>query len=137
MVFLRNLLLVLVAALFMMYLLLLSFLLNGVVAQDVFTELLQLLLRGQLIGLIIGVIINFGALLPMYRKKEWDLHIVVPQALFYIVIEGIILVIVLFFVQSPALFETALISGFLIGSLVPVLAYSGEVRKEHSPDVVV
>lgn len=130
--FLRNLMVVLVLVLLIFYVWILSLANSGLIEQEQFNRLLRQMLYGQIIGLLIGIIISFLCLLPYYLRKEWDLHIVVPNGLFFhMVISVIIFFVFTIFNFFEVMVESSGLLGYLIGGLIPILAYSGEVKKER------
>ncbi|MHA2101193.1 MAG: hypothetical protein ACW99A_21210, partial [Candidatus Kariarchaeaceae archaeon] len=84
-------------------------------------------------GGIIGLIIAFFELLPKYIRKQWDLHIVVPYFLMLHLSLSIFVNIAQFMVSRyDNLFKIGFGIGFVIGGLIAIIAYIGEVKIEHT-----
>lgn len=129
-------LITLVLVLFVLFLYLWLLLLARSFDDEYYTEFLRTSVRdlslGLLAGIISGIIVAFFELIGKYRSKEWDLHIVVPYFLkLHLSLALLILVLILFLDFSGFLEQGALI-GFNIGGLIGIVAYAGEVKKEHS-----
>jgi hypothetical protein len=102
-------------------------------------ELIQLIIVemgfGLLYGGIAALILSFLILLPKYIKKEWDLHIIVPYALIRHLIILFIIIITLIFLPWTIYFKNGIGIGYNIGGFVAIIAYAGEVKREHSGEM--
>ncbi len=78
-------------------------------------------------SIIGGIIYGFIILLPMYIKKIWDLHKITPIYLIFLLIATIIIV----FLQFTIIMQSGIIIGGVIGGLITIIAYAGEIKKEH------
>ena len=87
---------------------------------------------GLLIGIISGIVAAFMELIKKYVSKEWDLHVVVPYFLKVHLLLSLILLLVSFLTDLPAFIEQGFIIGFNIGGLIGIVAYAGEVKREHT-----
>lgn len=130
--FLRNLLLILGIVILFFYTWILILNLNEVIDPNYFVNTLRDMIRGHLIGIIAGLVGGFLILMPYYYRKQWDLHIVVPNSLFIHLLAAAVIFLFnsLTSIFSP-LFESAILMGYLVGGLIAILAYAGEVKKEH------
>ena len=105
---------------------------NGLVPDEYLEESVTSISRGILWGSITGVLAAFFILLPKYIKKEWDLHVVVPYFLtIHLVLSIIYIIGSLFILDKEVLFKYGLGFGFVIGGLIGIIAYMGEVHIEH------
>ncbi len=99
-------------------------------------ELIQLIIVDMGFGLLYGgiaaLVISFLILLPKYINKEWDLHIIVPYALIRHLIVLFILIITLIFLPWTVYLKNGIGIGYNIGGFLAIMAYAGEVKKEHS-----
>ncbi len=105
---------------------------NGLVSQEYLESSISSISRGILWGGITGVILAFFILLPKYIKKEWDLHIVVPYFLtIHLILSILFIVGSMILLDRETLFKYGLGFGFVIGGLIGIIAYMGEVHIEH------
>lgn len=120
--------------LFFTWILILTY--NGIVQQDFLKSSLKETGYGILFGIITGIVISVIYLLNYYLKKQWDLHVIVPNFLRIFMIEIIILYILsfIFFKNLNLLTKNSFIIGFVVGGLISIIAYAAEVKKEHTSD---
>lgn len=105
---------------------------NGLVSQEYLETSITSISKGILWGGITGIIVAFFVLLPKYIKKEWDLHIVVPYFLMiHLTLSIIYIVGSMVFLDRETLYKYGLGFGFVIGGLIGIIAYMGEVHIEH------
>ena len=99
-------------------------------------ELIQLIIVDMGFGLLYGgiaaLVVSFLFLLPKYIKKEWDLHIIVPYALIRHLIILFVIIIVLIFLPWTIYIKNGIGIGYNIGGFLAIIAYAGEVKREHS-----
>jgi hypothetical protein len=106
---------------------------NDLVSQDYLENSIYEISKGILWGGIIGILIAFIELLPKYIKKEWDLHEVVPYFFIFHLSLSIIVNIAQFFVSRyEELFKIGFGIGFVLGGMIAIIAYIGEVKLEHT-----
>ncbi|MHA2275445.1 MAG: hypothetical protein ACXAC2_06750 [Candidatus Kariarchaeaceae archaeon] len=106
---------------------------NNLVPQDYLEDSVYKIGEGMIWGGIIGLIIAFFELLPKYIRKQWDLHIVVPYFLMLHLSLSIFVNIAQFMVSRyDNLFKIGFGIGFVIGGLIAIIAYIGEVKIEHT-----
>lgn len=133
--FIRTLLLIMGISVLFFYLWVLILNLNEIITPVFFVTSINLMLKGHVLGIIGGIIVGFFILLPYYYQKQWDLHNVIPNVLFFhLIIAIIVLLMNLLIIKLSQLFETAFLVGYLIGGMIAILAYAGEVKKEHQVD---
>lgn len=106
---------------------------NGLVPQNYLEDSIYQISRGILWGGIVGLIVAFLELLPKYIRKEWDLHEVVPYFLFFHLTLAIIVNIGQFYISRyDGLVKIGFGLGFVLGGLIGIIAYIGEVKIEHT-----
>ena len=106
---------------------------NGLVPQNYLEDSIYQISKGILWGGIAGLVIAFFELLPKYIRKKWDLHEVVPYFLFLHLTFSIIVNIGQFFVSRyEELLKVGFGLGFVLGGLIGIIAYIGEVKIEHT-----
>ena len=105
---------------------------NGLVSQEYLETSVTSISRGILWGGITGIVVAFLILLPKYIKKEWDLHIVVPYFLtIHLALSVIYIIGGLVILNQELLYKYGLGFGFVMGGLIGIIAYMGEVHIEH------
>ncbi|MFV2015319.1 MAG: hypothetical protein ACC656_07825 [Candidatus Heimdallarchaeota archaeon] len=109
---------------------------NDLVPQSYLEDSIYKISRGILWGGIAGLIIAFFELLPKYIRKDWDLHEVVPYFLFVHLSLSIAVNIGQFFISRyDGLLKIGFGLGFVLGGLIGIIAYIGEVKLEHTQKV--
>jgi len=104
---------------------------SGRIDQGTLQFLLQNLGMWLLGGLITGILIGFLLLVRPYRRQQWDLHKVVPTFLINFVLIFLTLLIIEQFMSNNSLYQSSFNIGVGIGGMIPIIAYSAEVAKEH------
>lgn len=134
--FLRYLLLItsLVFLLFVAWILILT--INDILSPEFLRESLLDLGKGFLLGGVLGLVLGFLLLLRWYLSQEWDLHKVVPQFLFYLLIISVGSLGLSLIINSPPILETGFIIGEIMGGMLAIVAYAGEVEKEHKDNMI-
>ncbi|MCE7733628.1 MAG: hypothetical protein GPJ54_02040, partial [Candidatus Heimdallarchaeota archaeon] len=84
---------------------------------------------------ISGIIIGFLELLRNYIKKNWDLHQVVPLFLMMHLSAALLLMIVTYIIEIDPIKSSSLILGFILGGLIAIIAYAGEIEREHKDTI--
>jgi len=130
--FLLIITLVLLVALLSYAVILLGLTTSGRIDQGTLRILLQNLGMWLLGGLITGILIGFLLLIRPYRRQQWDLHKVVPNFLIIFVLIFLSLLIIEQFMSNNTLYQSSFNIGMGIGGMIPIIAYSAEVAKEHS-----
>jgi len=111
--------------------------LNGIIAHAYFIHAFQQLVSSQLLGTGLGLVLGFLIILPSYLKSNWDLHIVIPRSLFIILLMAIFIQLLNLLTSWYSEFqESGFLVGFLFGSLLALLAFAGEVQREHQEEPV-
>lgn len=87
-----------------------------------------------MIGVAIGIIIGFCQLLPFYVRKEWDLHVVIPKSLLVHLFTIVISLVILLLFEKNLIKIISINIGISLGGLLAIIAYMGEVEKEHKVD---
>lgn len=106
---------------------------NNLVPQNYLEDSIYQISKGILWGGIAGLIIAFFELLPRYIRKDWDLHEVVPYFFFIHLSLSIGVNIAQFFVSGyDDLAKIGFGLGFVLGGLLGIIAYIGEIKLEHT-----
>ncbi|MHA2248887.1 MAG: hypothetical protein ACXAD7_00930 [Candidatus Kariarchaeaceae archaeon] len=135
--FLQLITLTLVINLLIFFIWILSLSYSGLIEEEVFRETLKELGIGLLLGTIAGLIIGFLEVINKYLRKEWDLHRVVPYFLVLHLISLVCVILILYFTSIPAIQKNGIGIGYAIGGLMVILAYTGEVKKEHTEETTI
>ncbi len=109
---------------------------SGFIDFEVFQDSMILIGKALLFGAILGLLIGFFELLPKYLQKQWDLHIVTPYFLVFHLISLFIVTIILIALDRSTLQINGVIIGYVLGGLLAIIAYMGEVRREHQDEVI-
>lgn len=104
---------------------------SGIIDNEIMEETLFDLSSGLLYGSIGGLIMGFLELLPKYISKQWDLHLVVPYFLLVHLVTLIFTLFILIFFPFTSIQKNGIAIGYAIGGLITIIAYIGEVKKEH------
>jgi len=106
---------------------------NNLVPQNYLEDSIFQISKGILWGGIAGLIVAFFELLPKYIRKDWDLHEVVPYFFLVHLSLSILVNIGQFFVSGYGdLLKIGFGLGFVLGGLLGIIAYIGEIKIEHS-----
>lgn len=107
---------------------------NGYFAMEFTIQVLRELTIAIISGIAGGILVGFLLLVRYYFTKQWDLHIVVPNYLLYQSILASLLVIVIKFLSLGIFQKTGIGIGFILGGLIAIVAYAGEIKIEHSKE---
>lgn len=103
------------------------------------TEFVQITLKNVtyflIIGVISGIIVGFLELIRNYIKKNWDLHQVVPVFLMMHLFAALVFMIVTYIIEMDPIKSSSLILGFILGGLISIVAYAGEIEREHKDEI--
>ncbi len=124
--------LVLIIMLVYVWILITSF--NGIFEIEIAQQTLRTLTLSLIIGIITGLLIAFLELAKYYFNKEWDLHVVLPNFLFFHLLLTFIVMVTSYFVNEDTTWNAGLVYGFVLGGLIAMVAYAGEIKIEHSED---
>ena len=104
------------------------------------TEFVQITLKNVtyflIIGVISGIIVGFLELIRNYLKKNWDLHQVVPVFLMMHLFASLVFIIVTYVIEMDPIKSSSLILGFILGGLISIVAYAGEIEREHKNEII-
>ncbi|MDH5402465.1 MAG: hypothetical protein OEY49_08240 [Candidatus Heimdallarchaeota archaeon] len=106
----------------------------GIISQEFFIVTISKLSYFMFIGLINGLAINFILEFPHYFGKEWDLHHVIPLFLIEHLTLSVFIFILFIYNKVDPIQSNSFTIGFLLGGLLTILAYAGEVKREHQVD---
>ena len=104
---------------------------SGRIDQTTLRVILQNTGMWLVLGMISGLLTGFALLVRPYRKQQWDLHKVVPEFLIFFLTILLMTLIIEQFWNFDVLYQSSFNIGFGLGGLLPVIAYSAEVAKEH------
>ncbi|MCY3410315.1 MAG: hypothetical protein INQ03_01650 [Candidatus Heimdallarchaeota archaeon] len=133
--FLKRMTVVLLLIIFMFYAWILIGSINGLFEQEFVQLALKDISLSLFIGIAAGIIIGFIELIWYYIHKNWDLHVVVPNYLMMHLITTMVGVVILYMLSPAQLMASSGSIGFILGGMIAIIAYAGEIKREHSsPD---